>query len=78
MKLASLKARFRALKTDENKLKALKITVMLFNFVFLCLLWRVVTNLKCQTGIGRESTSDKSHFRLICDLRKRCIVEPLF
>ena len=40
IKLASLKAKFKALKTDENEIKALKITSMLFNFVFLCLFWQ--------------------------------------
>ena len=39
LKLASLKAIFRMLKTNKNKIKTLKITAMLFNFVFLCLFW---------------------------------------
>ena len=33
---ASLKSKFRALKTNENEIEALKITAMLFNCVFLC------------------------------------------
>ena len=41
MKLASKKAKIRALKTDENKI-TLKITAILLNFVFLC--WRFVAH----------------------------------
>ena len=33
--LASLNVKFRALKTDENEIKTLKIAAMLFNFVSL-------------------------------------------
>ena len=35
MKLVSLKAKFRALKTDKNEIKTFNITAMSFNFVFL-------------------------------------------
>ena len=40
--LALLKSKFRAVKTEENKIETLKITAMLFKFVFLCLFWRFV------------------------------------
>ena len=40
--LALLKSKFRAVKTEENKIKTLKITAMLFNFVSMCLFWRFV------------------------------------
>ena len=42
MKLALLKSKLRAPKTEENEIKSLKVTAMLFNFVFLCLFWRFV------------------------------------
>ena len=35
-KLALLKAKFKTLKTEKNETKTFKITVTLFNFVFLC------------------------------------------
>ena len=37
--LNALEVKFKPLKTDENEIKTLKITAMLFNFVFLCLFW---------------------------------------
>ena len=39
MKLAKLKAKYRAFKTDEIEIKTSKIIAMLFWFVFLSLLW---------------------------------------
>ena len=41
-KTSFTKSKFRAGKNEENKIKTLKITAMLFNFVFLCLFWRFV------------------------------------
>ena len=41
--LALLKSKFRAVKTEENIMKTLKITAILFKFVFLCLFWRVAS-----------------------------------
>ena len=61
-KLASLKAKFRALKTDENEIKTLKITAMFFNFVFRCLFWWFVPR---ESGI----------FKITVRLAR---VEPLF
>ena len=40
--LALPKSKFRAFKVEENKIKTLNITAMLFKFVFLCLFWRFV------------------------------------
>lgn len=37
-----MKAKFRALKTNENEMKTLKVTAMLLNFVFLCIFWWLV------------------------------------
>ena len=42
IKLASLKAKFRALKTDKKETETLKTTAMLLNIVFLCLFWQFV------------------------------------
>ena len=36
------KVEIRAVKSEENKIKTLEITAMLFKFVFLCLFWRFV------------------------------------
>ena len=40
--LALLKSKFMAVKTEENRIRTLKITAMLFKFVLLCLFWRFV------------------------------------
>ena len=37
IELDLLKTKFMTLKTDENELKILKITAMLFGFAFLCI-----------------------------------------
>ena len=42
IKLASAKAKTRALRSDENVIKTLKIVAILVNFVFLSLFWRFV------------------------------------
>ena len=46
IKLFSLKVKLRTLKTHKNKIQTLKITVMLFNFVFLCLFWWAIKHVQ--------------------------------
>ena len=55
VKLPLHKAKFRPLiRTDKNEIKTLKITVILFNFVFLCLFWA------SQAAVLRAFASRKS------------------